>query len=88
MAKSHQGERAPVLPVAISQTNCAAVGMSERQWLDFCRSQPGLVAKIGKLRVVAVADFLDHVRRTAAEEKPEEVSERDALLARVGRRVA
>jgi hypothetical protein len=62
-------------------------GFSERQFLDFCRANPSLVASVGKLRAIPVDDLVRHlrVRRTC---DADEAAGVDELLALVGRQRA
>ena len=79
---------AAVAPAVVTQRNCElAAGMSERQFLDFCRAHPELVTSLGKLRAVPVEDLLSHLRTNRAADISS-VEDVDDLLAAVGRKRA
>ena len=74
-----------LIPVAISQHNAEAAGFRDgRQFLDWTRAHPELVARAGKLRIVPVDVLLSALRSEQA--RPEPADEVDALLGSVGRR--
>jgi hypothetical protein len=75
-------EAAPLFPPIITQSNCSAVGMTERQFLDWCRENRPLVSKLGKLRAVPTEDLIAHLRTSRASDVGDDV---DAVLASVGR---
>jgi hypothetical protein len=76
---------APVLfPPVITQANCSAVGMTERQFLDFCRAHGELVAPIGKLRAVPTEDLVRYLRSARSESRTD-IESVDAVLSLVGR---
>jgi hypothetical protein len=73
---------APLFPAIITQANCGAAGMTERQFLDWCRAHPAIVSKLGKLRAVPTEDLIAHLRTSRASDVGDDV---DAVLASVGR---
>lgn len=82
-----------VAPVVISQQTAVAVGMTSRQFLEFC-ARRGLGRRVGKLRLVPLADFIRALEQEADAPAPETPAARsaedevDAVLAAVGRRRA
>jgi hypothetical protein len=89
----------PIRPVAVSQMTClSVVGLAPRQFLDLLGAHREIPrARLGRLRVVRVADLEAAIDRLSASGQPapeaDELDDEapatvDAMLERLGRRRA